>query len=445
MKLRTKIQLFTSLFMLVLILLINTSIYFLFYKNSVDSELEELAEQTVTIVSTINNNQDIPPTELLKAFLPVDGMIRVFPKEGDPIVHTKTKEYIDLPGSYTTAEKREVLTVDGKRFATVEKPIIWSSGDVVTLQITKELVSLSENMRILFYVLSIASVMTIIPIVIAGNLLARFLLLPIKSLISTMKENMKQGKWKKINVDNRSKDELHEMEETFNDMIDHLKENYDMQEIFVSDASHELKTPISIIKSYAQLLARRGKANPELLQESMEAIESEADRMQKLVEQLLALAKNKEVFNQEKIHVPELITETIGVFSGAYKRDIHFQHDHDYLVFANRDQLIQVLYILIDNAIKYSEKQIDVRIGNHEDKLVVDITDYGAGIPDSDQERIFERFYRVDKARSRDTGGTGLGLAIANSIIKAHGGTFSVASKPGEGSTFSFTLPVIRE
>ncbi|HAM82223.1 sensor histidine kinase [Ornithinibacillus bavariensis] len=445
MKLRTKIQLFTSIFMLVLILLINTSIYFLFYKNSVDSEIKELAEQTVTIVSTINNNPDIPPTELLKAFLPADGMIRVFPKEGDPLVHTKTKEYIDLPGSYSKAEKREVITINGKRFATVSKPIIWNTGDVVTIQMTKELVSLSENMRILIYVLSIASVMIIIPIVIAGNILARFLLLPIKSLISTMKENMKHGKWKKIKVKNRSKDELHEMEETFNDMIDYLKENYEMQEIFVSDASHELKTPISIIKSYAQLLARRGKDNPELIHESVEAIGTEADRMQKLVEQLLALAKNKEVLHQEKINLSVLLEDSIGVFVRAYHREIPFQCEKALFVNANRDQLKQVFYILIDNALKYSEEQVDVSIDEIGNNVVVQVIDYGTGIPDSEQERIFERFYRVDKARSRNTGGTGLGLAIANTIITAHGGTLSVTSKLGEGSTFSVILPAFDE
>src|SRR5690606_25172493 len=111
-------------------------------------------------------------------------------------------------------------------------------------------------------------------------------------------------------------DELHEMEKTFNEMIDYQKENYEMQEIFVSDASHELKTPISIIKSYAQLLERRGTENPSIVKESLDAINSEAERMQKLVEQMLALAKNKDVSNVENINITNLLEETIAIFKG---------------------------------------------------------------------------------------------------------------------------------
>src|SRR5699024_4349451 len=102
-----------------------------------------------------------------------------------------------------------------------------------------------------------------------------------------------QANWQKIDVENRSHDELYEMEQTFNEMIERLKENYEKQEVFVSDASHELKTPISIVKSYAQLMHRRGDKHPELISESVQAINTEADRMQQLVEQLLLLVKNE--------------------------------------------------------------------------------------------------------------------------------------------------------
>lgn len=445
MKLRTKIQLFSSLFMVVLIILINTSIYFLFYKNSVDSELNELAEQTVTIIETINDNPDIPPAELLKAFLPADGLIRVYPENGDPLVRTKAERYLSFPGEYSATERREVITFEESKYATISKPIIWNNGDVVTLQITRELVELTENMRNLFYVLVVASLIILIPTIIAGNLLSRFLLSPIKSLITTMRENMKYAKWKKINLNKSSKDELHEMEKTFNEMIDYLKENYEMQEIFVSDASHELKTPISIIKSYAQLLERRGMENPELITESVEAIESEADRMQKLVEQMLALAKNKEVHHSERIDLAGLIKETIEVFIGAYAREIQFVHSgNSYYVFGNRDQLKQVIYILIDNALKYSDKSIDVSLMLQGSHVAVAVADYGAGIPKQEQERVFERFYRMDKARNRNTGGTGLGLAIAKSIVLAHHGTIKVESEAGEGSTFTLRLPLAK-
>ncbi|MEN2769232.1 HAMP domain-containing sensor histidine kinase [Ornithinibacillus xuwenensis] len=446
MKLRTKIQLFTSLFMLVLILLINASIYFLFYSNTVDSELEELTEQVNTIVSNLNANPDIPPTELLKAFLPADGIIRVYPESGNPIVHSKDKEFLSLPGAFTNAETSEIILFEGERFATVSKPIIWNNGDVVTLQLSKQLVALSENMRTLFYVLVLASLIILIPTIIAGNVLGRFLLRPVKSLIHTMRENIKYARWKKIDLSNRSKDELYEMEKTFNDMIDSLKESYEMQEIFVSDASHELKTPISIIKSYAQLVERRGMDNTELMKESIEAITLEAERMQKLVEQMLALAKNKEVHHAEVVDMNQLMEETIAIFTGAYGREITLKHDSEaHFVQGNTDQLKQVLYILMDNAHKYSEDKVDVRIGEKDDAVIIDIIDSGGGIPQQERDRVFERFYRIDKARSRNTGGTGLGLAIAKSITLAHGGKIEVESEAGKGSTFTIKLPAFKK
>lgn len=445
MKLRTKIQLFTSIFMLVLVLLINASVYLLFYQNSVDSELNELTEQTTTIIKTMNKNQDIPPKELIEAFLPSDGMIRVYPETGEPLVSWKPgMDYNKFPGKYTTKEVREVITYQDDRYATVSRPVIWSTGEIVTLQISKQLVSLEENMRVLFYVLIIASIIMIIPIIIAGNILARFLLRPINTLISTMRENMEFAKWQKIELNNRSKDELYEMEKTFNEMIDSLKDNYEMQEIFVSDASHELKTPISIIKSYGQLLERRGKDNPELIEESLEAITSEANRMQKLVEQMLALAKNKEMHSAERIVINELIVETVEVFKGAYGREVEFINGEiQFEVHGNRDQLKQVLYILIDNALKYSDEKVKVSMDPMDQYVAISITDFGAGIPNEEKSRIFERFYRMDKARNRNTGGTGLGLAIAKTIVTIHGGTITVNSKLGEGSTFTVTLPAI--
>src|SRR5699024_12622437 len=124
-------------------------------------------------------------------------------------------------------------------------------------------------------------------------ILGRFMLRPINILIQSMQANSRRAEWRKIEVQGHSKDELHQMELTFNEMIDHLKANYQKQEQFVSDASHEMNTPISIVKSYAQLLKRRGKERPELFDEAVEAIDSEADRMQLLVETMFLLAKNE--------------------------------------------------------------------------------------------------------------------------------------------------------
>ena len=445
MRLRTKIQLFSSLFMLILILLVTISIYFWFSKISSDRDLEQLSEQTDMIVRTLNANPDIVARELLDAFLPAHGMIRVINEDGKAsVTQYKQKDYANLPATFTVNESQQIITDgDGIKVAVIARPMIWKDGEIVTLQVSNHLLGLQEDMRTLFYVLVAVSMIMLLPTIIAGGLLSRFLLSPIQKLIQTMKENIRNKDWKKIDVQNRSRDELYEMESTFNEMIDYLKANFEKQEIFVSNASHELKTPISIIKSYAQLLDRRARENPEVLNESVQAIESEADRMQKLVEQMLLLAKNKNESLMEKVDLAALCEETIATFAGAYKRDIQFhQMVNGIHVKGNQDQLQQIIYILIDNALKYSQDAVKLMVFEHDQQAIIKVTDYGKGIPEDDLAHIFDRFYRMDKARTRETGGTGLGLSIAKSIAELHQGDLSVTSKLEEGTTFTLKLPL---
>lgn len=447
MKLKTKIQLFSSLFMLLLILLVNTSIYFLFYKISAENELSRLSNETNMIVETLQANPDVPRSQLLKAFVPENGIIRVIDQNGEELIPTITKSesYTQLAYEFIDHEKRTIEKDEqGHYIAVVMKPIIWENGEVATLQVANFLIALDEMMHTLFYVLVAASLIILIPTVIAGNLLSKFVLQPIQKLIETMKINIHDKNWQLIEVENESKDELYEMVTTFNELMRQLKESFKKQEQFVSDASHELKTPLSIIKSYAELLKRRGKANPELIAESIDVIEQEAERMQLLVNQLLDLAKNKQAFPHEPIDLVPLVKKVHRIFADAYDRKIHLDiAEKSVLIKGNEKQIEQVVYILLSNAIKYSEKEIALHLYVKQQFAVLDVIDKGIGIPEEEQKRIFDRFYRIDKARSRQTGGTGLGLAIANEIVKHHGGTIEVVSEIGKGSTFTVNIPML--
>lgn len=446
MKLKTKIQLFSSLFMLLLVFIVNTSVYLLFYKMTTDNELEQLSENTNTIVETITENPDIPKNELLQAFLPSNGMIRVVDSDGEELIPTITKNhsYRQLNVEYSESENQQIIdSPSGEKVATISKPIIWEDGSVVTLQLSNYLLSMEDTMQTLFYVLLVASLLILIPAIIASNVLSRFILAPIKELIGAMNANMQPGNWKTIDTNRRSRDEIYEMETTFNDMTRQLQENFEKQEVFVSDASHELKTPIAIIKSYAQLLERRGKTHPEVFEEAVEAIDSESDRMQQLVEQMLLLAKDKEEAPHEEIDLALLIGKIIHTFTHAYERDINFYHEaDDVTVTGNVDQIEQIIYILLDNAIKYSNKAISVKIIKKEGFVQIKVIDKGPGISEDDQLLIFDRFYRVDQSRARKLGGTGLGLSIAKAMAEVHHGSLSVQSTEGEGSTFILALPL---
>src|SRR5699024_2305878 len=355
-------------------LIINASIYLLFYKQSAESELDEISTQTDEMVKIINENPEISKKDLLDAFIPSNGMIQVISKSEDVILRReKPVEHGNLDGAFYNKEIQKITKNDlGHNIAIVSKPIVWENDELVTVQVSKQLLTLEETMRTLFYVLVIASLVMLIPAILGGWVLGRVLLQPIQTLIQTMKRNTDQQKWEKIAIKGRSRDELYEMKKTFNEMIDHLEANFHKQEVVVSYPSDELKTPIAIIKSYAQMLERRKDMSPELFNESIETIESEADRMQSLVEQMLLLAKSRNQAKWENVDMVALADNVIHTFQGANERAIRLDIKTDVegiRVNGNAGQLQQILYILVDNALKYSDDAINITL-DHTDDMV---------------------------------------------------------------------------
>ncbi len=251
----------------------------------------------------------------------------------------------------------------------------------------------------------------------------------------------------RLNV-NDSTDELIEIALTFNRMMDRIEKAYEKQNQFVSDASHELRTPISVIQGYARMLDRWGKEDKEILQESIQAIKKESENMQDLVDKLLFIARNdkdtlvlvKNRFSMSEL-VEELVRETILLETG-HKIESHVEPE--IMLHGDRDRIKQALRIFVDNAIKYTEpgQTITIWLNVEDDYAVVTVRDTGIGIPEEHLPNIFDRFFRVDSSRERDKGGHGLGLSIARIIVLRHGGRIKVASKPGEGTRFKIYFPV---
>ncbi|MBI5200776.1 MAG: GHKL domain-containing protein [Elusimicrobia bacterium] len=236
--------------------------------------------------------------------------------------------------------------------------------------------------------------------------------------------------------------------ERFQHDISELKRLEQVRHEFVSNASHELRTPLSSIKVFAETLSQ--PVAPAEHAEFVREIEENADRMARLVDDLLslsALESGKQPPNFERVALTELIAKaTATVKPLAAKKNVVLRVEAmgdvpD--VRADKGLLRQVLLNLLDNAIKYSGDKGVVRVSAApaETFVSVAVEDNGPGIPAEDIPRIFERFYRVDKARSREQGGTGLGLSIVKHIVESHGGAVTVHSEPGRGSTFRFTLP----
>lgn len=242
--------------------------------------------------------------------------------------------------------------------------------------------------------------------------------------------------------------ELQGIEAALNGLLQRMREAYRQQGRFVSDASHELRTPIAVIKGYIDILDRWGKEDPQVLSESITAIKNETNHMNRLVEQLLFLARSdsgRNPLKAERFSLSQMVEEVYEESRMIDEAHVYefFREPADILAYGDPTMLKQALRILVDNAAKYTNPGdvITLRVGmSRSYQPCLSVQDNGTGIQSQDVSHIFERFYRSDQARNSETGGTGLGLSIAKWIIDRHKGTIQVVSRPEIGTRFTIYL-----
>ncbi|WP_273833876.1 sensor histidine kinase [Guptibacillus sedimenti] len=239
--------------------------------------------------------------------------------------------------------------------------------------------------------------------------------------------------------------ELKELASTFNQLLQQLEEQFEREKSFVSNASHELRTPLTSFRGHLNLIKRWGKYDPDVLETSIQALDDESKRMKHILEQMLTIARNEHMETTlEKVDLTEIVQGVIAQFEARSHVPISANFEQNVLVSGDREQLRQVAVIIVENAERYTtEGKITVRLREAENKVILSISDTGIGIRREEIPKIFSRFYRVDKNRSRETGGTGLGLSIAKEIVENHQGKIEVESEEAVGSTFTVLLPVI--
>lgn len=448
MNLKNRIFLYTAVLFIVITVMLSITIYFTFSHITYDREIDQMEDEVTNILTGLAQaDENFPVNDLLGVYVPSNGMLRILDEQGNQFseitagVHLALRN-VTVPFNPVRISGR---TNDSNiEIGYVQVPTIWQDGEVVYVQLFEDLSAVQDNLRTLRFVLFLVVLVAIIPVVVSGRVLADFISRPIQSLISTMQDIQTSSSFKHIEYQQKSGDELYTMTRTFNEMIDLLKDNYEKQEAFVSNASHELRTPITVIESYANLIKRRGLEKPELVMESIEAIHSEAVRMRDLTEQLLMLARRQKDWQLhiESFSLAEVVQKVSQNIENSYGRKVNLTVDEEMPpIHSDQQKIKQLLYIFVDNARKYSEESIEINVKNRATNYVINIKDYGIGIPEESIVKVFDRFYRVDEARTRDEGGSGLGLALASDLAKALDIQIDVQSKVGKGTTVTLTIP----
>ena len=379
--------------------------------------------------------------------------VQVFGTNRKEIFRTQSWNDGELIGNESKTQIKKLK--NGQTIFQTSMPIISNKSRVLIgyLAITNRLDNLKQLKEELNQLaLSILFVSAIIAIVL-GYLLSNQMTKPIKKIqeiISSISEENISTKRIKVSEKN---DEFAIVSQHFNELLDKISFYIEQQKHFVEDVSHELRTPVAIVEGHLKLLNRWGKDDPEVLEESLQASLVELQRMKTLVQEMLDLSRAPQVKEQYKdatTNVTEVAKQVVHNFRVLYP-EFTFTFDDDLKrdlwipIYLNH--LEQVVIILMDNAVKYSldRKEIILSLSKGEEHVEIAVQDFGMGMTEEDRKKVFSRFYRVDKARSRERGGNGLGLSIAKELIESYDGEISVTTLLNHGSIFKITLPLTKK
>jgi len=374
-------------------------------------------------------------------------IIRIINPEGKIII-SASKDVPDeiIPGKNIKTVEYDQLKSNENRYLILRSPFVMDNGSG-TIEIIQSMEIFDGLLHKFLIVMIIAGLGSIVLSGFGGVVIAKQLLKSVKTILHTMKKIKKTGLHERVPSYGR-KDEITEIGELFNETMDKLEESFIRQKQFVEDASHELRTPIAIIRGHLTLLHRWGKHDPELLDDSLNSVLEEVELLSNLVSELLELSKvdsenTKE--QKEPLNPVPIIENTIRNFQILHE-DFEFILDMKNLggnrISIHPRHLEQLLLILLDNAVKYSKenKWIKCSIQKKDNLIQIEISDKGIGIPKQEIPLVLNRFYRVDKARSRKKGGSGLGLSLAKEIAEAMNSILTIDSLEGVGTTVTIQL-----
>jgi two-component system OmpR family sensor kinase len=374
-------------------------------------------------------------------------------RESLPVDHAVLERNRDFERVYLTADLngKPVRIFSGR----LSNPIDTSQA-IAFIQVAEPLGPLNDTLGELRRNLIIGGAIATLILTVGAWLVGDAAMRPLARMTTTARGVARTGDLSRRIDPPRTRDEAQHLAETFNDMLARLEETFNAQRRFVADASHELRTPLTALRANSDImlrLAEHGTLVHGDLVEGLEDMQAEVDRMTRLVQNLLTLARADVGWRPEMdvIDLVEVVHDTARI-AAPLTRGQRFEIDAPMpgsdasaiRVLGNEDQIKQLILILLDNAFTYSPADSDVTLGitRNDEDAVLTVSDTGPGIAPEHLQRIFERFYRADDARTRAAGGSGLGLSIARWIVAVHGGEVDVVSESDEGATFTVTIPL---
>jgi heavy metal sensor kinase len=417
---------------------------------------EELQQRLQAVREIINDNATAGVPVLQDEFRELmksegeGARLRVAYHDGPIIYASPGMQKETQPASAQTAARQFHALIQGARFSLLDQTVELKGVqyDVEVAASTQVFDRSLDRFRRLLYG---AGPFFLILVALGGYWLSRRALVPVDQIIHAARSIGARDLSRRLRV-SRTGDELERLADTLNEMLSRLEAAFQRVTQFTADASHELRTPISLMRTNAEIMLRKPRSDAEY-REALSGILDESERASRLIEQLLLLARadsGTAVLQARRTDLNAAMQSACREASMlAEAKELQFGWsvpDNPLKVWGDSTSLERLFVILLDNAVKYTARggQVDVRLQSDDGFAVADVRDTGTGIPADDIGRVFDRFYRADHARSRESGGTGLGLAIARWIAEAHGGEIRVESELGTGSTFKVRIPLSR-
>jgi two-component system, OmpR family, sensor histidine kinase ArlS len=454
--LKYRLILVSSVLLLTLVLLTSIVQYVMLNRQLIHQEENTIRRTMTELMRYYQEKPTESPLDQIRlsqpfidSMLQADQMIRILDSEGNNVL-TLSDHLPDKWVKPSTVSQTKLISEwhETDHLLIMRSPLRMGSFQG-TIEIVRNLEALDKMEDSVLAVLMLSGAGAIAVSVFGALYLVRQLIKPIRSLINTMQNIRRHGFNQRVEVP-QQRDEFTKLAVMFNGMMDQVENSLQQQQQFVEDASHELRTPIAILEGHLTLINRWGKDHPEVLRDSLHASLEELTRLKSLVMELLELTRVEATGNNNIVPMVDpgmVILNWIPHFQSIHSEfsyDVHLEAWLGMSISILPRHLEQVTAILLDNAVKYSpnHKKITIEGIVQPQYMELRIQDYGIGIPAADLPHVFRRFYRADKARSREMGGSGLGLSIADRLVRLYKGSIQLESVEGQGTLAIVRFPI---